>query len=49
MANRRFVAYHRASTKQQELSGLEFEAQEAAVRRHLDPGFQDHFREVTAS
>lgn len=49
MANRRFVAYHQFSTKHQGLSGLGFEPQEAAVRRHLGPGDEDHFREVIAS
>lgn len=38
MENRRFVAYYRVSTKQQGLSGLGLEAQEAAVLRHIRPG-----------
>ena len=46
MANRRFVAYYQVSTKHQRLSGLGFEAQEAAVRR---PGDENHFHEVIAS
>ena len=38
MSAGRFVAYYRVSTKRQDQSGLDLEAQQAAVRDHLNGG-----------
>jgi DNA invertase Pin-like site-specific DNA recombinase len=47
MANGRFVAYYRVSTVKQGISGLGLEAQQEAVRTHLNGGKWKMVSEVT--
>lgn len=47
MTTKRFVAYYRVSTDKQGRSGLGLEAQQEAVRRHLNGGSWELISEVT--